>query len=330
MVFDPPRQKRRFLRWLIPIALVIAALVGLAAQGAGSDARDEIEYLDELSSQVSDLAADGDALRDVVSRLSRIDRPEWETMIENLETDIARGIEFVGREPPSDELIGVRSLYRAALRQWEAGVSGFGAGVLTAADNPQETAPIDTIANSLVALRSGDELFAQVHVEIDRPDVPDPVNPLRVVVLSSADGEAIDLATAYTEAARSPNNGLALRPGLAAAMIVADPEWQLNPANQVVMPTTDQVVFSVVVSNVGNLISEEEPIVLTLTGASDPVELTMTIPPLNPGAQTTVEFEPIPVTADELYEVTAEIKVVGLDTDFEDNVLQVMFLVNSE
>jgi hypothetical protein len=330
MVFDPPRQKRRFLRWLIPIALVIAALVGLAAQGAGSAAREEIDYLNELSSQVSDLAVDGDALRDVVSRLSRIQRSEWETVIENLETDLARGLEFVEREPPSNELLAVQALYRVALEQWEAGVSGFGTGVLTAADNPQETAATDTIANSLVALRSGDELFVQVQAEVDRPEVPDPVNPLRVVVLSPAEGEALALAAAYTEATRSPNNGLALRPGLAAAMIVADPEWQLNPENQVVMPSTDQVIFSVVVSNVGNLISGEEPIVLTLIGASEPVELTMMIPPLNPGAQITIEFESIPVASGELYEVIAELRVVGPDTDLVDNVLQVTFMVNSE
>jgi hypothetical protein len=273
---------------------------------------------------------DGDALRDVVSRLSRIQRSEWETVIENLETDIARGLEFVEREPPSNELFAVQALYRVALEQWKAGVSGFGTGVLTAADNPLETAATDTIANSLVALRSGDELFAQVQAEIDRPEVPDPVNPLRVVVLSPAEGEAIALAAAYTEAARSPNNGLALRPGLAAAMIVADPEWQLNPENQVVMPSTDQVKFSVVVSNVGNLISGEEPIVLTLTGASEPVELTMMIPPLNPGAQITIEFESIPVASGELYEVIAELRVVGPDTDLVDNVLQVTFMVNSE
>lgn len=330
MVFDPPRQKRRLLRWLLPVALVVAALIGLAAQGAGSDARDEIDYLNDLSAQVTDLAVGGDALRDVVSRLSRIDRPELETVIENLETDIANGLEFVEQEPPSDDLLAARALYRLALEQWDVGVAGFGAGILAAADEPESTTPTDTIANSLMALRSGDELFVQVRLEIDRPDVPDPINPLRVVVLSPASGEAIALSLAYTEAARSPNNGIALRPGLAASMIVADPEWQLDPENQVVMPATESVVFSVVVSNVGNLISEEGPIALTLAGPGDPVELTSTIPPLAPGAQTTIIFEPLSLTPGELYSVTAELQVVGVDTDFEDNIRQVMFRVNSE
>ncbi|HEY5891233.1 MAG TPA: hypothetical protein VIW94_11105 [Acidimicrobiia bacterium] len=330
MVFDPPRQKRRLLRWLLPVALVVAALVGLAAQGAGSDAREEIDYLNELSAQTTDLAIDGDALRDVVSRLSRIERPELETVIENLEEDIVRGLQFVEQEPPSDDLLAVRALYRVALEQWDVGVAGFGEGILAAADEPESTTPTDTIANSIVALRSGDELFVQVRSEIDRSDVPDPINPLRVVVLSPASGEAIALSLAYTEAARSPTNGIALRPGLAASMIVADPEWQLNPENQVVMPATESVVFSVVVTNVGNLISEEEPITLTLVGPGDPVELSSTIPPLEPGAQTTIIFEALPVTPDELYEVTAEVKVVGVDIDFEDNFLEVMFRVNSE
>lgn len=330
MVFDPPRSRRRLLRWLVPVVLVVAALFALAAQGTGTEARDRIEYLNELSDQVTDLALGGDTLRDVVSRLSRIDRPELVTVTDNLRADIARGMEFVQREPPSPDLATVRSLYRVALEQWGQGIAAFGTGILAAADNPEDTTPTDTIANAVAALRSGDELFTEVRDEIDRPEVPDPVNPLREVVLAPAPGEAIALAVAYTEAARSPNNGIALRPGLAASMIVADPEWQLNPDNQVVMPATEVVVFSVVVSNAGNLLSTEEQLTLTLEGPGEPQVLVLPIPPLEPGAQTTIEFGPMTVTPDELYEVTAEINVLGADTDFEDNVLQVVFLVNSE
>lgn len=330
MVFDPPRPKRRFIKWLLPVVLAIAALVGLAAQGAGSEAREQIEYLNELSSQVSDLAVGGDALRDVVSRLSRIDRPELVTVIDDLREDISRGLVFVEIEPPSPDLIAVRSLYRVALEQWDVGVAAFGAGILAAADNPEDPSPINVIANSLVALRSGDELFVAMQVEVDRPDVPDPINPLRDVVISPAPGEPIALALAYVDAARGPNSGIALRPGLGISMIVADPEWQLNPDNLVVMPATNEVSFSVVVSNMGNLISEDEQLTLTFAGSGDPVAVTQSVGPLAPGGQRTILFDPLGVTPGELYEVTVEINVVGPDTDLEDNVRQVVFQVNNE
>lgn len=308
----------------------MAALVGLASQGAGTDARAEIEYLDELSTQVTDLAVGGDALRDVVSRLSRIERPELVTVIDDLKEDIDLGLAFVAAEPPSPELATVRSLYRLALQQWSAGVTAFGDGILAAADNPGDATPTSTLANALASLRAGDDLFLELQAEIERPEVRDPVNTLRDVTLLPAEGEPIPLALAYTDAARNPNNGIALRPGLALSMIVSDPEWQLNPDNMVVMPATDQTTFSVVISNVGNLRSEEEQMTLTLSGPGDPVSVSQPIPALDPGGQTTIVYEPLGLTPGELYEVLAEILVVGPDTNLEDNLLQVVFMVNNE
>ncbi|REK17719.1 MAG: hypothetical protein DWQ40_09005, partial [Actinobacteria bacterium] len=60
------------------------------------------------------------------------------------------------------------------------------------------------------------------------------------------------------------------------------------------------------------------------------IELTATIPPLQPGAQTTVAFEPLPISPGETYEVAAEILVSDIDSNFEDNRIQVLFRVNPE
>ncbi len=330
MVFDPPKPKRRAIRWFVPVLLVVIALVALSASGAGTETRDEIDYLNEMSSQIEQLAMDGDALRDVVSRLSRIDRQELVTVIDRLRADLSTGIAFVGTEPPSDSLIAVRSLYRLALDEWNDGIARFGSGILAAADNPDDTTPTDTIANGLVGLRAGDSLFTDLLDEVDRIDVPDPITPFRSVVLSPADGEAIGLAVGYTNAARNPNNGLSLRPGLAVSSLVASPDWQLNPDDQVVMPFTDTATFSVIVTNVGNLISPEEQLTLTLTGTGEPTQLSLPIPPLDPGEQTTITFDPVAVVAGELHEVKAEIVVSDIDSDFEDNVITVLFRVNTE
>lgn len=330
MVFDAPRPRRRAWRWLIPLFLVVVALVALSASGAGSDTRAEIEYLNEMSTQLEEIALGGEALREVVPRLSVIGRPEWVAAIEDLRGDIALGLEFVEEDPPTTELFAVRSLYRLALQDWSAGVAGLGSGILAAADNPNDSAPVDTIANAIVRLRAGDALLDDLLAEMERVDVPDPVTPFREAVLTPGDGEAVSLAVSYSLAARSADNALALRPGLAASQVVSDPIWQLNPDNQVVMPATEEVVFSVVVSNTGNLTSIEELLVLRLTGADEPVELSAPIPPLEPGAQTTISFDPIPVSPGETYEVAAEVIVTDIDSNFEDNLVQVVFRVNSE
>lgn len=332
MVFDPPKPKRRALRWFVPVVLVVVALVAVAASDSGGRTRDEIEYLDQIADQSEALALGGDALRDVVSRLSRIDRPEFVTAIDNLRAEIAVGLEFAAVEPPSEKLFAVRALYQLALDNWERGVGGFGTGVLGAADNPQAFEPTDVIANGIVELRSGDELFEQVRSEIDRFDTPDPVKQVRVVILTPAEGEAIGLAVAYTEAARSVNNGLALRPGLALSQIVAEPLWQLNPDNIPIVPATDVITFSVIVTNAGNLISQEEELMITLTAVAggEPIVLTAPIPQLEPGAQTTVAFDPMPVDPGGSYQVATVINVSDVDMSLVDNEITVEFRVNSE
>ncbi|MDH3189225.1 MAG: hypothetical protein OEM39_01080, partial [Acidimicrobiia bacterium] len=316
MVFDPPKARRRSIRWLVPILLVGIALVALGVSSAGSDTRVELEYLDRISEQSEQLALGGDALRDVVSRLSRIDRPELVTVIENLQFDLATGLELVEEDPPAPELVAVRALYRVALQEWSDGVARFGEGVLAAADNKEDAGPADMIADAIVALRAGDQLYGEMITELARVEVRDPVQALRDVTLAPATGNAVILGNAYTEAARSDNNGLALRPGLAVSMIVSDPDWQLNPDNMVIMPATEAATFSVIISNVGNLRSMPEQLTLTLTGTGEPVIMTATIDPLDPLAQTTVAFESIPVLSGELYEVTAMINVQDIDFSF--------------
>jgi hypothetical protein len=315
---------------MVPVLLVAVALIALSASGAGSDARAEIEYLNEMSAQVEAIALGGESLQSVATRLSTIDRPELEVVIGDLRDDLAEAMEFAEVDPPSTELFAVRSLYRLALRAWNSGATNFGEGVLAAADNPGDPAPVDTIANSIVSMRSGDRLFADLLIEIERADVPDPVTPFRAVALAPGEGPAVTLAVSYSLAARSSTNGLALRPGLAVSQLVASPEWQINPDELVIMPATEEATFSAVVSNTGNLVSVEEQIVLTFSGAAEPVEITALVPPLEPGAQTTVVFEPIPVGPGETYEVRVEIIVSDIDASFEDNIIQVTFRVNTE
>lgn len=330
MVFDPPERRRRAWRWLIPLLLVIVALVALSASGAGGEAREEIAYLNEVSEQLEEISLGGDALRSVVPRLNSIDRPEFEVVIADLTAALGIALEFAEEDAPTPELFAVHSLYRLALDAWDQGVRDFGSGILAAADNPGESSPVDTVANAIAMLRSGDRLFLEMQAEVDRLEVPDPIIPFGEIELTPGSGEAVTLAVSYSLAARNSDNGLALRPGLAASQLVVVPDWQLNPDEQLVMPATTEAVFSVVVSNVGNLVSPEETLDLTLTGAGEPIVLSSPIPPLEAGEQTTIEFEPLVVEPGETYEVIAEILVSDIDANFEDNVIQVVFTVNPE
>jgi hypothetical protein len=328
VIFDPPAKRRTLLRVILPLVLIAAVVIAVIVSAAGAETRAEIEYLEELHAQASEISKSGDAMRDVVSRLQRISRTEFVTVIEGIRDDLAVSAEFVAEDPPTASLLSVRAMYRQALAIWTSGTDGFEASVLQAADEPENNAVVDTMAGALADLRAGDALYADLVVDMRRDDVPDPLVEMPRIELMPAEGTLVNLSLAYVDSARSPNNQLALSPGLAVSMVASDPEWQVNPSDQVVVPQTDSVVFSVVVTNVGNVRSGDEALVLTLTGGPEQVRLQADVSPLDPNQQVTLVFEPIAVEPGGLYEVAAELVVTADDSNLTDNEVTVEFVVN--
>jgi hypothetical protein len=236
--------------------------------------------------------------------------------------------EFVEEDPPTESLLSVRAMYRQALAMWISGVDMFETSILQAADEPENNAVVDTMAEALAELRAGDNLYADLIVDMRRDDVPKPLVEMPRVELMPAEGTLVSLSLAYVDSARSPNNQLALRPGLAVSMLASDPEWQVNPSDQVVLPLTDSVIFSVVVTNVGNVRSEGETVLLTLFGGPEQIRLQGDVSPLDPNQQVTLVFEPMEVEAGGLYEVVAELVLTGDDANLTDNEVSVEFTVN--
>lgn len=317
-------------RFLWPAVVTAAAVVAVVVSGAGADTRAELEYLDIVHDQAADLAVGGDSLRVVISRLSRIERTELVTATDAIRADLETAMEHADAGPPSETLTAANALYRQSIEAWTVGLSSFTPAILAAADDPNSTVVVDNIANALAELRAGDRLYTDLVRELENEGVPEPVAPMPEVVMVPAPGELLSLSLAYVEAARSVNSGIALRPGLTVSQIVSEPLWIVNPDDQPVVPATDSVSFSVVVTNLGNVLSVAEPIELTLSGASEPIILTELVPALEPGAQTAVRFEDLEVEVGGAYEVVAELKVLNDDVDFEDNMLGVVFSVNED
>lgn len=332
VIFDPPSRTRRrvWSRLVWPLLVVAAFVVALVVSSAGEETRVELDYLESVQDQSSDLARSGDALRDVVSRLQRIERNELVTVVDGIEQDLAAGLGLSDEGPPIDSLIAVNALYREALETWESGVTGLETAILNAADEPDNLGAIDAVAGALAEIRAGDRAYARMVAAMGRDDVPEPLSPMPAVTLMPAEGRLLGLAAAYVDSARSENSGLALRPGLAISQIVPEPEWQVNPEGQAVLPATTSVVFSVVISNVGNVDSEPAPVVLELIGGPEPVRLTDEVSGLEPNQQTTIVFDGTAVEPGGLYEIRASLVVTGNDVSFEDNEISVEFSVNTE
>lgn len=313
-----------------PLLVVAAVVIALVVSSAGEETRVELDYLEGVQGQSAELARSGDALRDVVSRLQRIERNELVTVIGGIEQDLAAGLELTLPGAPIHSLIAVNALYREALETWDRGVTGFETAILNAADEPDDLGAIDAVADALAEIRAGDHAYARMVSAMGRDDVPEPLSPMPAVTLMPAEGRLLGLAAAYVDSARSDNSGLALRPGLAISQIVPEPEWQINPEGQAVMPATTTAVFSVVVSNVGNVDSDSAPLVLELIGGPEPIRLSDEVGALEPDQQTTIVFEGMAVEPGGLYEIRASLVVTGNDVSFEDNEISVEFTVNTE
>ena len=331
MIFDPPtRSRRRTLgRLLWPLLIAGAVVTALVVSAAGDETRVELEYLEVLRAQVSEISRDGDALRDVVSRLDSIERVEFETVVNTIRDDVAEGLSFVAKEPPTAALVSVRSVYRQALQSWDVGLLGFSAAVLLSADEPTTVGEVDNMVKALAELRTGDAIYRDLVSELAREDTPDPLTPMPTVALMPGQGRLVTLAVIYVDAARSSSNSLGLRPGLAVSQILSDPDWEVNPSDQAVLPATETVSFSVVVTNLGNVASEPGSVTVVLSGGSEPIELEGSFGALDPNQQTTVMFAAMAVTPGGVYQVDAELVAAGgQDSDLTDNHLRVQFTVN--
>ena len=318
-------------RLLLPALIVLALIVAVFLTAAGEETRTELEYLDEVKTQASELSRSGSAIREMLPRLRVIDRAEFTTTMDGAVVDLDTALDFVASEPPLESLIPVWSLYRQAVHAWDTGVDSLTTGVLLAADQPDEVTATDIVANALASLRAGDNLFDDLRAELDRKQVPDPATPLADVRLSPSEEGLFSVAATYVAAARSSQNNLGLRPDLRVSQVLSEPSWDINVEDQAVVPFTETIVFSAVITNMGNVDSEPQTLRMALTGGEDlPLqEDTAEVPVLQPGGQITITFDPMQVESDTVYAVTAELLVTGVDSTLADNRLSTEFTVNS-
>ena len=329
MIFEsPPRPRRLVTRLLWPILIIAAITLGLVVSASGVETRAQIDYLARIHAQATELSKNGAALKDMVSRLRTTSRVEFVTVMEAIQEDLADSVALAEEEPPTASVLPVRALFRQAVAAWDQGVAALSEAVLHAADRPNDDVALDMVTAALVQLRAGDAVYLQLLAETERDDVPSPMTPLPAVVMSPTDGGLVTLSLLYVDSARSPNNTLGLRPGLGVSQIVADPAWQVDATDQVVVPVTEEIVFSVVMTNAGNVTSSGQEVILLLEGGAEPVRMSHVVGPLQPSRQVTLIFDPLDVLPGLVYVVTASIETVTGDSNLDDNVRRVQFVVN--
>lgn len=322
------------VRLIWPTLILVAAVIAVVVTAAGEETRTELEYLEEIRSQTSSLSRSGESISEVMPRLREVGREEFTTVFDAASADLDVALAFAAEEPPVESLVPVWALYRQTVTAWEAGVDGLASWVLVAADDPDDSTVVNNVGDALADLRAGDSLYLDLKSEFQREEVPEPIAPLVDVTMSPSDSGLLSQSASYVAAARSSTNGLGLRPGLRVSQVVSDPRFQINVDGQAVVPVTETVTFSAVITNTGNVASEPETVEATLVGADDPSSdpppfAQVEVPILAPGGQTTVEFPPVEVVADTLYEVRVTLELANPDADLTDNEVRIQFTVNA-
>lgn len=319
-------------RFLWPTLILAAVIVAVVVSAAGEQTRVELAYLDDMRSQATEMARSGSIISNVMSRIAEINREEFTTALDSVSADLDVALAFVADEPPTQSLIPVWSLYRQAVQAWSDGVEGISTAILQAADDPEDDTVISITGDALADLRAGDNLYQNLQTEFERDEIPEPVGPLADVRLSPGDGGLFSQTQSYVAAARRSTNGLGLRPGLRVSQVVSNPEWEINVDRQAVVPNTESITFTAVITNAGNIASGTESVQITVQtteeGEVEPVAAVAEVPPLQPKGQTTVEFTAVEVIPDVLYRISVELILTAPDFDPTDNLLEVEFTVN--
>src|SRR5690606_36502246 len=109
---------------------------GLLVATAGGDVRSTITYLEDVQTSATEISRAGSTLRTLVGDLSRVDRSEFQSVVDGVETALDSAGAIVRDEVPNSEIVGAMTLYRLALESWTEGIEGFEESILRAADDP--------------------------------------------------------------------------------------------------------------------------------------------------------------------------------------------------
>lgn len=328
-MFDAPKKRRR-RRLLWPLLITVVAVVAVLVATAGGDARSTITYLEDVQTTARQIARAGSTLESLVGDLSRVDRTEFQSVVDGVRTALDDAAEVADNRAPDDELLGAMTLYRLAIEAWRQGVDGFADAIYLAADEPNNESVVDDVASAVVSVRAGDDIYGALLEEFDRDEVPSPVGEMPQVRLLPTDAPITVIGPAWVEAVRSEASGLAIRPSIRIEQVTTTPEWVQSADGQIVVPAVaDTIDVMVVIGNSGNTATEEALVQLTFAGAGmEPVVETSSVPAIEPGASTSVPFRELEVTPGTFYELLVELDPQGPDLYLEDNRHSTGFVVN--
>jgi hypothetical protein len=321
-----PRRRRR--RLLIPIVLTVVVGFGLllALTTGGNDSP---LYSEELRKSSVELSLKAETYRNMMLAMGVTDRAVLDETTATIIAAIAETEQLLSEAPDDPAYAAPVEVLRLALEQWRTGLEALRTEVLAVADDTAEPLPSVRLLNSLIDMKGGDRLFRSFVVSMQRADVTQPVSPFPVVEFVPIQIDMSSLGDALFVAASNPASPLKLRAELALSQVITAPELIVNTDGGLVVTDTETLVVKAVVSNGGNTVTEPIDLVLTLLqGGTVVAERSVTVGPVDPGAQTTVAFDVLDVVPGSEYGLVVSLPISPDEQTTEDNQRVFDFRVN--
>ncbi len=299
-----PTPLLRLIVALVAIIVVIVVIVvAVTTTRGGGDAADYQKYMASVSTIVKQSDAIGADLTELLSTPADTNRKEIQTQLDGF---VSKSIAL---ENQAKELAAPKALIEQNIQQFfvlvmtfrREGLESLEPSLMNALEVEDTEVAAEQISQALHYLTNSDFLYATVFVK-GATDVVKERSIDGVTVPSSKfldDPDLASKAAAQEIISQLKSTGsLQAVHGVSVAKVVAQPdEQQIKNGQTYNLTASDELAFSVTVENQGNMAEKDIPVVITLgTDSGDPQKITVTIPEIKGGEDTTVEVTGIDPT----------------------------------
>jgi CARDB len=328
------RQKKvlpkPLLRLLVVLAVVIVVVVVVVVVVTSametSEAADYQRYMTSVADMLEQSDAIGGELAKLLTDPGDTSRKDIQTRLDQF---VAKSAQL---ETQAKELEVPKELLADNVHQFlvlvmtfrNTGLADLEPSLMNALEVQDTDVAAEQIARALSYLTNSDFLYKEVFA----PKVTEIVKQKELTGVTVPDSQFLsdpDLASRaraqeIIATLKSTGNLQAVH-GVAIAKVVAQPdEQEINDGKTYNLTASDALAFLVTVENQGNMAEKDVPVVVTLgTASGEPQKITVTIPELKPGTETTVKVEGLNPTAyGEVATLTVEAGPVA-EEKFRDN-----------
>lgn len=329
-----PRGRRRAVWWWsLAVVLTAAAVTALLVNGQRTETRRLTAFFDGSRTLAleADQAAEGFS-RLISTELRTVRRDDFVVLMDRLASQMFLQAAGLDEMEAPDSAAAVREMLDLAFDSWQTGLAEFQIAIIEVADQPTSTAPVERLGGAVVQLRVGDLIYAgfleRAAMMIEDLDVT--ISEFPAISFISHQ-RALMNAEGLARAIRSSTE-MGIRRDVAILQVVFEPlpTGGVGEEGEIILPAVDQLRFSAVIGNRGNIAQKGLTVSVSLRDVSGQALSTQDsgLLDLAPGEIGTVTFDVEAVEPSAEYLLAFNLTVVEDDLDIEDNVWESEIRIN--